>query len=88
VAEIVISIFSFLVSFSLNIHVVGCATTKEDGGHFHYPLYSFKANLGGYMGPPSAGVTGAAKFERGRSLIRNFAIKTKDETNVISEKKK
>jgi hypothetical protein len=61
VAEIVISIFSFLVSFSLNIHVVGCATTKEDGGQFHYPLYSFKANLGGYMGPPSAGVTGEAK---------------------------
>jgi hypothetical protein len=38
VAEIVISIFPFVVSFSLNIHVVGCATTKEDGGQFHYPL--------------------------------------------------
>jgi hypothetical protein len=46
VAEIVISIFSFLVSFSLNIHVVGCATTKEDGGQFHYPIVPKELKLG------------------------------------------
>jgi hypothetical protein len=29
---------TFVKKLRSGIHVVGCATTKEDGGQFHYPL--------------------------------------------------